>query len=437
MSGARSSLSEALRSALGKDRRIAAWQLRSDRSRGLQTYLVKDQMEADRRTDGETHTVVVFVKNGDMLGRAGITVNPGDASSVQQKIDQAVYMAGLGGDAPWALPPASAASGVEVFDEALAGEKARTTSKSIVAAWRGAVQAQSGAHPSSMELFCGEVESTAANSSGFSATTRTTRVSMLTLLLAEGERAAERISWEERRRASDLDVGTIVARVAAEARDLTRAQVPPSGSVPVVIDAQEMTGFLAPVQANAGADGLYQKSSRFEIGKPLPIEVKGGEGLTLYSNAIAPYGLQSYAFDDDGIAGQRVALVENNVFMRPWATKQFADYLKVQPTGAFGNWEIPAGKTPLADLTRSDGPLLYVRAFSWLTPDPARGNFGTEIRVGYWFEKGEHRPVKGGTVSGNVFAALGTARYSKETVFLGDYLGPSAVRFEGLTVAGA
>jgi hypothetical protein len=40
-------------------------------------------------------------------------------------------------------------------------------------------------------------------------------------------------------------------------------------------------------------------------------------------------------------------------------------------------------------------------------------------------------------VSGNVFAALGTARYSKETVFLGDYLGPAAVRFEGLTVAGA
>jgi hypothetical protein len=36
-----------------------------------------------------------------------------------------------------------------------------------------------------------------------------------------------------------------------------------------------------------------------------------------------------------------------------------------------------------------------------------------------------------------VFAALGTARYSKETVFLGDYLGPAAVRFEGLTVAGA
>ena len=47
------------------------------------------------------------------------------------------------------------------------------------------------------------------------------------------------------------------------------------------------------------------------------------------------------------------------------------------------------------------------------------------------------KPVKGGTVSGNVFSALGTARYAKETVFRADYFGPAAVRFEGLTIAGA
>jgi predicted Zn-dependent protease len=66
-----------------------------------------------------------------------------------------------------------------------------------------------------------------------------------------------------------------------------------------------------------------------------------------------------------------------------------------------------------------------------------RGNVGSEIRIGYLYEKGVRRPVKGGTVSGNVFDALGTARYSKETVLRGDYFGPVAVRFEGLTIAGA
>ena len=47
--------------------------------------------------------------------------------------------------------------------------------------------------------------------------------------------------------------------------------------------------------------------------------------------------------------------------------------------------------------------MLYVSSFSWLTPDLARGNFGTEVRVGYLHEKGVRKPVKGGTVSGNVW----------------------------------
>ena len=157
----------------------------------------------------------------------------------------------------------------------------------------------------------------------------------------------------------------------------------------------------------------------------------------MISNAVAPFGLTSYAFDGNGVAGRRVEIVKDGVFARPWATKQFADYLHTEPTGGFANMELPPGKTSLADLTSGNGRVLYVRSFSWLTPDEGRGNFGSEVRLGYLYEKGVRKPVKGGTVSGNVFKALGSARYAKESVFRGDYLGPAAVRFEGLTVAGA
>jgi predicted Zn-dependent protease len=164
--------------------------------------------------------------------------------------------------------------------------------------------------------------------------------------------------------------------------------------------------------------------------------MKGGEPFSVASNATAPYGLNSYAFDGNGVPGQRVEIVKDGVFNAAWATKQQADYLKIAPTGGFSNWELPAGKTPLADLTAGDGPVLYVRNFSWLTPDQARANFGSEVRIGYLYEKGVRKPIKGGSVSGNVFAALGTARWSKETAFLGSYRGPAAVRFEGLTISG-
>jgi len=426
----------ALRAALTGDKRIRGWQIQRVRRAGFQTYLVRTEPESERRTEGVTTEATVFVENGDKLGRAGVTLFAGDGAAVADKVEAAVFMAGLGGDQPWSLPAASPVPAVATFDPALSGDRARATARELAAAWRTEAVAHAGVRPSSMELFCGEDTVSLENSAGFAGEWRGTRVSLLTLLLADGEKPSERYSWEERRRVSDLDVRRIVARAAEEARDLTRAVVPPSGQYPVVIDAAEIAALLNPIQVHSSGDSLYQKSSRFELGKPLPIEAKGGEPFSLATNAALPYGLQSYAFDGTGIGGRRVEIVKDGVFTNAWVGKQQADYLKVAATGAFSNWELPAGKTPLADLTGGDGPVLYVRNFSWLTPDQARGNFGSEVRVGYLYEKGARKPIKGGTVSGNVFAALGTAKWSKETVFLGEYSGPAAVRLEGLTVAG-
>ena len=270
-----SPFSASVRSALARQSRIHAWQLRSVHRRGFQSYLVKTQLESERRTEDETYELVVFVTNGELLGRSGVTLGPGDVANLPKKIDEAVYMAGLGGDAPWQLPATGEWPRVEAFDPALAGDQALATSRALVEAWRTTVSEHTEARPSSMELFCGEDSVTLENSAGLVAHSSATRVSLLSLLLADGEHASERVSWDERRRVADLDVKAIVGRVAEEAHDLTHAIVPPSGQYAVVIDADEIVALLSPIEANASAQGLYDKSSRFEMGKPLPIEGSG------------------------------------------------------------------------------------------------------------------------------------------------------------------
>lgn len=431
----RSPVREALRTALAKHPKIHAWQIRTVDRRGHQSYLVGTTLENERTTTGESHEVAVFVEHGDLLGRAMITVDPSEAGRLDDRIERAVFMAGLGGDARWTLPGKAEPTRVELYDAALDGARVRGTSKVLIDAWRSAIAAERGVQPSSMELFCATEATTFENSAGAAVESTATRVSLLTIVLAAEGGSAESVSWEERRRAADLDVRAIVGRAAGEARDLTRAQMPPTGNYPVVIDAKEMGALFSPFQANASAETVYRKSSRFEIGKPLPIEGTGGEPLVLVSNAIAPYGLSSYVVDADGVPGRRVEIVKDGVFARPWATKQFADYLGAEPTGGFGNLEIPPGSTSLADLTSGER-VLHVRAFSWLTPDQSRGNFGTEIRVGSLHERGGRTPVKGGTVSGSLFKVLGSARFASEPVFLGGYLGAAGVRLEGLSVTG-
>ena len=151
-----------------------------------------------------------------------------------------------------------------------------------------------------------------------------------------------------------------------------------------MIDADEITALLARSRANASAESLYQKSSRFEIGKPLPIEAKGGEPLDRgLERGRALRALRATRSTSTASAGQRIEIVKDGVFAQAWATKQFADYLGTRPTGGFANWELPAGKTPLADLLGGEERVLSCGRSRGSLPMPARGNFGSEIRVGY------------------------------------------------------
>ena len=435
---ARPAWMDALRGALEKHAKVAAWRIQRVTASDRQTYLVKTEPESQRHTAGETVTLTVFVRGGGTLGSAAITLRPEERPRFDARIDEAVFMASLGGETPWSLPGPGDGADVALADPALGDAAARATAKDITERWRAAVAESTNARPSSMELFCATSTVSLETSTGFSASYDATRLSLLTIMLARsGGREAESVSWEERRRAADLEVARIVKDAADEAFDITRAELPPSGSYPVLIDARNMGAVFGPLQANAGAQSLYGRSSRLTVGERLPMEGDGGDPITMISNATLPYGLASYAFDADGTPGQRVEIVKDGVFVRPWATKQYADYLGVEPTGAWGNLELPAGTRTLADLSAGDGPVLLVRAFSWLNPDQARGDFASEVRVGYLYRNGRRTPVKGGTVSGNLFKALGAARFASELVSRGSYSGPAAVRFEGMSVAGA
>lgn len=435
---ARPAWMDALRAALGKNAKVAAWRIQRVATSDRQTYLVRAEPESERHTAGETVTLTVFTRNGDLLGSTALTLQPGERDRFAARIDEAVFMAGLGGEQPWTLPGAGDVPRVALADPALGGAAARATAKDVAERWRAAVAMANNARPSSMELFCATSTVSLETSAGFAASYDASRISLQTIMLARsGEREAESVSWEERRRAADLDVAQVVKDAADEAFDITRAELPPSGSYPVLIDAGDMAAAFGPVQTNAGAQSLYSKSSRLTVGERLPMEGEGGDPITVISNATLPYGLSSYAFDGDGVPAQRVELVKDGVFVRPWASRQYAEYLGIEPTGAWANLELPAGTRPFADLVAGDGPVLHVRNFSWLNPDQARGDFSSEIRVGYLYRDGRRTPVKGGTVSGNLFKALGTARFASEVVSRGSYFGPAVVRFEGMSVAGA
>ena len=101
------------------------------------------------------------------------------------------------------------------------------------------------------------------------------------------------------------------------------------------------------------------------------------------------------------------------IFKNYLADKQYADYLNVPPTGAFGSVDISGGTSSLDKMYNSYKTLPYIEivAFSSFVPNNISGDFSAEIRLGYIVVKDKQgnaikTPFKGGLFTGNVFKLI-------------------------------
>jgi PmbA protein len=266
----------------------------------------------------------------------------------------------------------------------------------------------------------------------------------LVVLAGEGERAAEFHAELRRRRLLDLHVERVVAVYSAFALHTLNANPPPSYRGPVIVSGEAAAQLFNPLFFNASpfvahtsARLTQQHMSRFTPGELVTPEAPRGDTLTLVSDPTRPWGTRASSFDDEGLPATRVTLIEDGVFRDFWADARYASYLDVPPTGDIGNLNVRLGATPARALRATPaGPVYEIVAFSWFNPDALTGDFSAEIRLGYRHDATGVTPIKGGALTGNLFAAFGDARFSAEPFTDGIYYGPAAIRFGDLTIAG-
>jgi predicted Zn-dependent protease len=449
---------EQLLATLEKTVGVNDWRVRRVRTWSNQYYLARRRPENERATSAERYEVEIYSDHpaadggAPSRGSATLTLVPGDEVRLAERVQQGVFMASLTDNPPYSLP------GPEVYPQVLTADRllqvepaqaARRLGEDLLAASAG----EPGISLASAEVYVDRADVLLRNSRGVQAQQEETSLLVDFVLLAKGEAAhgakdgagvEMEAHTEVRRRAlSELDLSALVRRQSRYARDTLRASTPATGRYPVIVSDDALRDLLAgmfvsPFAFRSSAQYKYQRLSPWEVGQSIFGDAQPtGDALTLYANAVLPWGLGSACFDADGLPGRRLLLIENGVLRSFWATQRYADYLHVPPTGAFGNLEVMPGSMQVADMWGGDAPLYHIVAFSSMSPDPVTGNFVGEIRLGYERIGNEVRPIRGGSLSGNVFTDLATARLSQEMAFLGNYLGPQAVRFPALTVSGA
>ncbi len=372
-----------------------------------------------------------------------------DESALHQTITPLVAGAKSQKNQPYSLPPGSSEyPEVELADPDLMSasqpellSQVQEFNNTVIAA----AQKKESVQVSNLELFVHRTQAHVATSTGVNLNYPKTRVDTEICFVArpDDRHIGEYTARLHARRFQDLNPETIAELCAGNARAIALAGKPPDFSGPVVLLAEAAADVFTsnPVLFHANARFVFEKSSRYEHGKPVTgdTDIKG-EKLTMVADPLLPFGHSSEVCSAyDATPARKVTLVKDGNYEGLRGLRKYVEYLGLLDKGIGPalpdcNMVIAPGKHKTEHLM--DGPVIVVRAFSDWSVDFTSGDFACEIRLGELRKDGKVVPFKGGLLVGNFFQALADVNYSEETLRHGSYYGPKAVRFNNLKVAG-
>ncbi len=427
---------------------ISDWRIIHVQSTSSQLYVIGDLVDNIRKVHTNKFYITIYSDHGDLRGMTHLTVFEMDIPHLEHRLSNAVYIAGRVGNPRFSLPGKSYYPYVETFDPTLLGDIRDILFVELGDRLIRIVDNEPDITLSSSEFFLDIQDIQQRNSRGVALDYRKSEIFFDGVLLAKKADLEIEMHFEPRaRRMQDLPIAEIVGRSIREARDSLDAVLPETGRYPVVLTGSALSGVFSPLIHHTSAAAQYRKTSQFRTGESIYSSGEHkGEPLTLISNSFIPFGLRTAPADSDGIPASRFELIREGIFIKPWSTRQYADYLQIPATGAIGNIEIPIGPNSVESLLTDSRPVLLVKEFSALMPDNISGNFAAEIKLGYIYKNGTVVPVRGGSVSGNLLSGFQNAHFSTEATFsnyalsldsFGTYSGPEAIRFENFQITGS
>lgn len=243
-----------------------------------------------------------------------------------------------------------------------------------------------------------------ANSHGFIGRERGTHHSISCALIAGQGDGMQRDGWYSSALArEDLEAPDAIGRHAA-ARTVARLQPRslPTGQLPVLFAPEVARSLVGHLLGAVSGGALYRRASFLldSVGTQLFPEWFGIEELPHLRR-----GLRSAAFDGEGVATRRSALVDGGVLQRYVLGSYSARKLGLQTTanaGGVHNLQVTANAGDLASMVAGMSRGLLVTELMGNGVNAVTGDYSRGAG-GFWVENGEIAyPVDGLTIAGNL-----------------------------------
>jgi PmbA protein len=267
----------------------------------------------------------------------------------------------------------------------------------------------------------------------------------MTAIAGEGTGMERDYDYSSVRHASDLESPEKIGRTAGE-RAIARVnpRKVTTRKVPVVFDTRVASSLVSHLASAVNGASIARKTSflKDKMGAKL-----FADGIRIVDDPLRKRGLRSHPFDGEGVAGKKLALIDDGV-LRSWildcatarelglkTTGHASRGVSSVPSPSASNVHLEAGTLSPDELIADIKDGFYVTDMIGMGVNMVTGDYSRGAS-GFWIENGKRTyAVSEVTIAGHLFDIFRTLTPANDLDFRHGINSPT-VRLEGLTVAG-
>lgn len=220
-----------------------------------------------------------------------------------------------------------------------------------------------------------------------------------------------------------------LAKERANAKDTVA-----SGNYKVILSGEPVKEVLSYYVNKSSASSVYNEISTIKVGDLIQGKEVKGDLINLLLDPKIKNSVYSAPIDNDGLVLSKITVIEDGKLKSYHGDLRHSYYLGTKPTGNIPNFVVGAGSKSIEDMKKE--PYVELVTFSDFQMNSVTGEFGGEIRLGWYFDGKITKKITGGSLSGNIENIHHNIHLSKELQHNEEFVGPKAIEMFDLTVAG-
>jgi PmbA protein len=411
----------------------------------VETQFLKDKIDTNRNIIEDDYVLRILSQQDDKTGIGILKSNTLDEKSIDRNIESCLKLANSNTSSKYRFPVPKDIPRLDVADQKILNDPEGVL-KDRSEELESEIDSLTETTPTFGRFRIHIDDSYLINSNGVDLNAKSTYLYVEFAVKAE-ENADIAEFWDATyiKELDHLNFDERVQRWSRIARDALKAEAPMSSTSATVIFSPGLlrSALNSVIAHHASSQAYHEKTSQFQIDNQV-----ASEKLTILDNGLLEGGLRSGPWDGEGNPHQENEIIANGTFKKRLYDQRYAILDDTDSTGngmrvsdgsinnGISNLEIMPGNMSYEEIVSNINEGYYIEKCSWLNPQALTGNFGSEIRIGYYIKDGEIQyPIKGGNISGSSLKMLKNCKYiSKERKFAENSFFPY-IAFDNLTIS--